>query len=195
MNLMDSFPEKIDIDDLYDRKNEVYALKQRVFQKILSRVHAKIKVTSRQRNSAEFCFFIVPEFLVGTPLYDSASCIAYIIEKLLSNGFFVKYTHPNLLFISWQHYIDKQRRAVFKKMHGFAIDGFGNKVKDRGSKDVGVRPVGTAAANNLMLKSTAAVTVKKADTKTFKDIATYKPTGSLIYNTQLLKSIEKQTQK
>ena len=189
---MDSFPEKINIDDLYKRKHEVEALKMRVFQKILSRVHAKIKVTSRQRNSEEFCFFVVPEFLVGTPLYDSAACIAYVMEKLLDNGFFVKYTHPNLLFISWRHYIDKPQRVLFKKANGYAIDGFGNPVREKLKADFSA----ASTANQLVLKTRSGqVNVRKAPEKNYKDISAYRPTGNLIYDKQLLRNIESRTQK
>ena len=36
------------------------------------------------------------------------------LEKLRENGFCVKYTHPNLLFISWNHYINKKKRSIIK---------------------------------------------------------------------------------
>lgn len=93
------FSEKINIDDLYTRKNEIEENKLKVFRKILHRVHTKIKITSRQRNSEQFTLFVIPEFLVGVPRYDVAACTAFIIDKLKDNGFLVKYTHPNLLFI------------------------------------------------------------------------------------------------
>ena len=96
----DDYSDKINIDDLYQRKREIDQLKLKVFRKILNRVHSKIKITSRQRSAEQFTFFVVPEFLVGTPRYDVAACIAYIIDKLKINGFNVTYTHPNLLFIS-----------------------------------------------------------------------------------------------
>ena len=88
------------------------------------------------------------EFLVGTPRYDSAACIAYIMDKLLENGFIIKYTHPNLLFISWQHYIPKYKRLDFKKKYGYAIDGFGNYVEDKKNNDQNEN----TNINNLLVK-------------------------------------------
>lgn len=48
-----------------------------------------------------FCFFKVPRYIYGLPLFDQYSCISYLVNSLSTNGFDVKYTHPNLLFISW----------------------------------------------------------------------------------------------
>ena len=80
-----------------------------------------------------FCCFVIPEFLLGTPRYDSGACIAYIIDKLKENGFSIKYTHPNLLFISWAHYIPYVR-SDYKKKTGITVDGFGNLLKSKNKK-------------------------------------------------------------
>ena len=127
----DELRDKISLDELYTRTKDVEDLRLRVYKKILNRAHQKIKYTSRQRDTGHFCFFIVPEFLVGTPRYDSAACIAYVMDKLTQNGFMVKYTHPNLVFISWKHYIPKYQRQNFKKKYGYTIDGYGNQVQEK----------------------------------------------------------------
>ena len=49
------------------------------------------------------------------------------MDKLTTNGFVIKYTHPNLLFISWKHWIPSYVRTEFKKKTGKNIDGFGEK--------------------------------------------------------------------
>ena len=184
---MDNFSDKLNLDELYERKNEVEQNRIKIYQRILSRVHTKIKITSRQRISEQFCFFIIPEFLVGTPRYDSSSCTAYIIDKLIENGFHIKYTHPNLLFISWQHYIDKKKRVLFKKHNGYSIDGFGQPVKEKRTNDK--KQVITAEnANSLILKKVQP-TIKPEKNTNFKLVSTYKPTGNLIYNTSLLETI------
>jgi len=189
----EEYRDKISLDDLYHRTQEVEDLRIRVYKKILNRAHQKIKHTSRQRNTEHFCFFVVPEFLVGTPRYDSAACIAYMIDKLSHNGFIIKYTHPNLLFISWQHYIPKYQRQNFKKRYGYSIDGFGNQVAEK-KKDV--KSNNPQNMNSLLVrKQNVPVTVKKKDDKKYTQISEYKPTGNLIYNTALLKKIENNNNK
>ena len=185
----DELRDKINLDDLYNRTRETDDLRLRVYKKILNRTHQKIKYESRQKSTGHYCFFIVPEFLVGTPRYDSASCIAYIIDKLSQNGFIVKYTHPNLLFISWNHYIPKYQRTDFKKKHGYNIDGFGNYVEE--TKKIENKITDPKDMNSLLLrKPNVQVNVNKKEDKNYTKISQYKPTGNLIYNTALLKKIE-----
>lgn len=189
----ENFSEKISIDDLYTRKNEIEENKLKVFRKILHRVHTKIKITSRQRKSEQFTFFVVPEFLVGTPRYDVAACTAYIIDKLKDNGFLVKYTHPNLLFISWAHYYDKTKRMNIKKEYGVNIDGFGNvvssKKKSENKEDDGQN------LNTLMFanKKSSNIKLDNKPKKDYKQTTSYKPIGNFIYSSGLLKSLEDST--
>jgi hypothetical protein len=178
--------EKINLDDLYNRTHDLDNLRLRIYKKLLNRAHAKIKYASRRRNSEHFCFFIVPEFLVGTPRYDSAACIAYIMDKLLENGFIIKYTHPNLLFISWKHYVPKYKRLDFKKKYGYTIDGFGNYVEDKKNNDQNEK----ININNLLVKKQNISAINKKVDKNYTQISEYKPTGNLIYNKDMLKNIE-----
>ena len=168
----DDYRENINLDDLYTRTREIKENRIKIYQKILVRVHKKIKVTSRRKHSDHFCFYVVPEFLVGVPTYDIATCISYIVEQLTTNGFIVKYTHPNLLFVSWKHYIPSYERIEIKKKFGIKIDGFGNLVKEK-LKDV----------KKEQLKNTTIVK------KNYNPISTYKPTGNLIYGADLIKKI------
>jgi len=184
----DELRDKISLDELYTRTKDVEDLRLRVYKKILNRAHQKIKYTSRQRDTGHFCFFIVPEFLVGTPRYDSAACIAYVMDKLTQNGFMVKYTHPNLLFISWQHYIPKYQRQNFKKKYGYTIDGYGNQVQEKKKDTKNIDPTNMNAL--FARKQNVPTTVKKKDDKKYNQVSEYKPTGNLIYNTALLKKIE-----
>ena len=185
------FPEKINMDDLYNQRRITEDFKIKSYKRILGRVHNKIKHTSRMRNNNQFCFFLLPEFVLGVPRYDMSTCTSYIIEKLLDNGFQVKYTHPNLLFISWQHWIPHYKRAQIKKHTGVSIDGFGNVVhnKERNLKS------DKGNMNNLLLKnspyaSSKNLVIKKKDSKNYKEISSYKPTGALIYDSSLIKRIE-----
>lgn len=185
----DELRDKINLDDLYNRTRQTNDLRLLVYKKILNRTHQKIKYVSRQKNTEHYCFFVVPEFLVGTPRYDSAACIAYIMDKLSQNGFIIKYTHPNLLFISWKHYIPKYQRTDFKKKYGYKIDGFGNYVEE--TKKLENKVTDPKDMNSLLLRKTnVPVTVKKKEDKNYTQVSQYKPTGNLIYNTALLKKIE-----
>jgi hypothetical protein len=123
---MNNFSEEIDLDELYEKKREHDLNKLDIFNKLLNRIHTKIKMTSRQRIDEQFCWFIVPEMMLGVPRYNHADCVAYLVDKLQTNGFLVKYTHPNLLLISWKHWIPGYVRTEIKKKTNINIDGYGN---------------------------------------------------------------------
>jgi hypothetical protein len=122
---IDNYSDKIDIDELYHGKIKSEKIKLDVYNRLLARVHKKIKLTSRQKIDDQFCCFIVPETMLGIPKYNQTDCIHFLMEKLNKNNFIVKYIHPNCLFISWKHWIPNYVRDEFKKKTGISIDGNG----------------------------------------------------------------------
>lgn len=189
--------EKLNLDELYDQKKQEDLSKLYTFNRILTRVHDKIKVAARQKNSQQFCWYLVPEMLIGVPNYDKNACITYLISKLEENDFVVRYTHPNLLFISWKHYVPNYVRTEIKKKTGTIIDKFGNYVSDASEENSESVPSdGTPGSDlNMMMynkKGVAAATTAAAKKSggDFKPIASYKPTGNLVYNNEFFKKIE-----
>ena len=120
---------RINLDTLFEHKKTVDMITVTSYNTVLERIHTKIQVASRQRNTTHSCWFVVPEILIGTPRYDVKACTAYLINELEKNGFVVKYTHPNLLFISWAHWVPDYVRQEYKQQTGIVIDGFGKEVK------------------------------------------------------------------
>tara|TARA_Y100000992_G_scaffold302633_1_gene277819 strand:+ start:4452 stop:5045 length:594 start_codon:yes stop_codon:yes gene_type:complete len=183
---LDDFNEKINLDDLYDKKREYDLSKLDIFNKLLGRIHNKIKLTSRQKHDEQFCWFVVPEMMIGIPKYDQGSAIAYIKDKLTSNGFVTKYIHPNLLFISWKHWIPSYVRSEIQKKMGVKIDGYGNLVNEEEKKKLE-----ESNPNLLVLNTDKSLSLgndeKKKDFKSIKD---YAPSGNLVYNKDLLTKIE-----
>lgn len=182
---LNDFSEKINLDELYERKQQHDLNKLNVFNKLLNRVHNKIKMTARQKIDEQFCWFVVPEVMIGVPKYDQASCIAYIYEKLRDNGFYVKYYHPSVIFICWKNWIPGYVRTEIKKKMGVNLDGHGNVV----NKDTNNNINKETPDDNILLNIS-----KKAgqieNKKIFKSVKEYKPSGNLIYNNEMLKNIE-----
>ena len=186
--------DKINLDDLYETKRETDEMKLNLYNRILNRIHERIKITARQKKKEQFCWYVVPEIMVGVPKYDSHECTMYILQKLTDNGFQIKYTHPNLLFISWAHYYDKTKRMNIKKEYGVSIDGFGNVVSTKNkSKNMNIDEPGNL--NNLMFanKKSSNLKIDNKPKKDYKQTATYKPTGNLIYSSGLLKTLQNST--
>jgi hypothetical protein len=159
------FTEKLNIDDLYESKRQHDLNTLALFNKILHRIHVRIRTTSKQRMHEQFCWFVVPEIIIGVPKYDQGSCIAYILDKLRENGFDVKYIHPNTMFISWAHWVPSYVRTELKKKTGIEVNEFGEKkvVDDIMKPDEKPDDVVKPKLNT--------------NTRLFKPITSYKPAG------------------
>ena len=189
---IDDFSEKLNIDDLYEKKRQLDLNKLELFNKILNRIHVKIKTVSRQKVDEQACWFLVPETIIGVPRYDQASCIAYLINKLQTNGFNIRYIHPNLLFISWNHWIPSYVRSEIKKKTGINLNEYGQKIEnddEDGIKSIAIEPTNP---NDYMLNNrNQDIDQKgKSQKKEYTPIKSYKPSGNLIYDDELLNKIE-----
>lgn len=186
---IEDFSEKLNIDELYEKKKQYDLNKVALFNKMLNSVHKKIKLTSRQKMDNQMCWFLVPEIILGVPKYDQGACIAYLMDKLKTNGFNVRYIHPNLLFISWQHWVPSYVRNEIKKKTGIIINEYGEKIEDKTNDDGDIFE--SDNPNDYLFKSNKEIKEKNNTHKReYTPIKSYKPTGSLLYDSKLLDKIE-----
>jgi hypothetical protein len=177
---------KLNIDELYSKKQQQDLNVLKNYNNILLRIHNKIKYISKNMLNENCCWYVMPEMILGVPKYDHRDCTAYVIEKLRDNGFIVRYTHPNLLFISWKHWVPAYVRSEIKKKTGNSIDENGNIINEENSANSASTP---AINSEHMLFSNNKSIKTNTNTKDYKDIKTYKPSGNLIYNNSLLEKI------
>lgn len=182
---------KINLDDLYEKKQQQDLNTLALYNRVLGRIHNRIKTVSRQQVKEQYCWYLMPETIIGVPKYDHGACTAYIIDQLKENGFEVKYTHPNLLLVSWASWCPAYVRSEIKKKTGLVIDSAGNKVDKEDVKNTS-----SDNPNELMFhrSGTSGNAAKNTDKsgKVYTPIDTYKPSG-LIYNENLLRKIEDKT--
>lgn len=171
------FSEKINIDELYEKKRQVDLNKLELFKKILNRIHVRIKTTAKHSIHEKFCWFVVPEVIIGVPKYDQANCIAYIMNSLQENGFKIKYFHPNTLFICWEHWVPSYVRNEIKKKMGVVINEYGEKIEEE--KDY---------EETEQQEQQPISQIKNS--KKYTPINSYKPSGKLVYSEDLLNKIE-----
>jgi len=192
---------KLNMDELFAKKQQQDLNVLNNYNKILTRIHSKIKHISKQLVNDECCWYIVPEFIIGIPKYDNKECIAFIIDKLRDNGFIVRYTHPNLLFISWKQWIPTYVRNEIKKKTGKIVDEYGNLKEannnnnnnnnvDIDDNNLDILNIAGSSSNNILDKK---INLNKNNSNSrsnsnFKDINSYKPSG-LIYSENLLKKL------
>jgi hypothetical protein len=186
------FSEKLNIDDLYEKKKQYDLSKLALYNKILNRIHVRIKTTARQKIDEQYCWFIVPEVIIGVPKYDNGLCIAYLMDKLKENGFNVKYMHPNLLLIAWSHWVPSYVRTELKKKTGLVVDEYGNKISQDGEDSGEQRNNNPKNLNEMMfkIKDTSSAKQQQPEQKKFTPINSYKPQGNLVYDDELLIKLE-----
>ncbi len=172
---------KLNMDELYIKKQQQDMNILNNYNKILVRIHNKIKYISNQLVNEQCCWYIMPEMMIGIPKYDVKDCTAYVIEKLRDNGFVIRYTHPNLLFISWKHWVPSYVRSEIKKKTGQQVDEYGNIVNKNKEDD-------SRENINLILNNNKNKSEKLKND--YKDIKSYNPSGNLIYSNNLLKKLD-----
>ena len=167
---------QINMDELYEQKKQTDLNKLDTYNKLLHRIHTKIKTISRKKTNEQWCWFLMPEVLIGSPNYNYADCLSYIIQQLQDNGFVVKYTHPNLIFISWKHWVPTYVRNELKKKTGIVVDGYGNKIQ---KKEENI---------NTMFENKKKNTKEKQND--YKSIKSYIPSGNNVYNIDLINKMK-----
>jgi hypothetical protein len=152
---------RLNIEELYETKKKNDLSRLSIYSKLLERVHQSIRIASRQRNSLQFCSFVMPEVLLGQPNYDFTECLTFILDRLSVDGFNTRYIHPNLIFISWGHWVPDYVREELKEKKNIEVDQFGQIEKQP-------EPV------RVEFRSEA-----KPEMKT-KTVHSYKPTGKFV---------------
>jgi hypothetical protein len=165
--------DKISIDQLFERKHAQDLKQISTFNKILNRVHRRIQITSRHKRDRHV-WFTIPEYIIGENVYSNPDCVAFVVAKLTKNGFFVRYFHPNTIFVSWDSYVPSYVRSEFKRRSGVTIDENGV-VMDTGDE----APAETGAGGST----------KEAAQNPYASIKQYRPSGKLVYNQDIFEKM------
>lgn len=183
---------KLNLDELYNKKQQQDLNVLNNYNKILQRIHNKIKYVSKNVVNDNCCWYLMPEMVIGVPKYDYKDCTAYTIDKLRTNGFIVRYTHPNLLFISWRHWVPTYVRNEIKKKTGNAVDEYGNIINNEKNDNINISSNidNKDVKDNILFSNKQIKNINTSSTKDYKDIKSYKPSGNLIYNNSLLEKLQ-----
>ena len=100
----------LNINNLYETMWEKNIKRYEKFDGVLQKLHNRIKYNARMERT--HCFFQIPEFIIGTPLYNIEDLKKYLMHSLKKDGFQYIYIDPNWLFITWEV---KGRKQVTRK--------------------------------------------------------------------------------
>ncbi len=97
-------PQVIQMQDLYTRRQQKDSARLRAYDQILKQIMGRIRTHSQLPTHPTDILYEVPYFLMGLPRIDMQDAVAYLAFQLRAGGFDVRFTYPNLLYISWKHY-------------------------------------------------------------------------------------------
>jgi len=99
---------QLNINDLFETTNHKTLRRLETYDKVLQQCHCRIKYYSKFEKTT--CFFAIPEFIIGVPLFDVQELRQYMINSLKKNGFQIMYLHPNWLMVDWS----KKKKSLQK---------------------------------------------------------------------------------
>ena len=85
----------ITVEDINSFHKEKIKKWIKVYEKVLGNCFRKIR--EHVLRDQKFCFFLIPEYLPGFPLFNITHCSCFIIKKLNQAGFQTKFIPPNTM--------------------------------------------------------------------------------------------------
>jgi hypothetical protein len=101
---MDQHTPQLNPSELYDKRRTKDASRLRAYNKILEQIYNRIRVISKLPNSQCYLLYTVPPFILGLPKIDLEDCVVYLVYQLRHAGYEIRYTPPNMIYISWLHH-------------------------------------------------------------------------------------------
>jgi hypothetical protein len=140
---------------LFDARFKKDQARHKAYNQILEQALQKVAHAATQPTQPTFVYYNVPPFVLGLPALDLQDCIVYIVHQLRNQGYEIRYTYPNLLWISWGHH----EQAYFMEKNPIVqsmIPKMGAPEKRKGASQVTMRAATTGSAN-------AGATLRAAD--------------------------------
>ena len=97
---------------LFEKREKRDTARLKAYNQLLEQIQHRIYTTSQLPGNPSYLVYSVPPFILGLPHLDLEDCIVYIVYQLRNNGFEVRFTYPNMLYISWSSY---EREYFLKK--------------------------------------------------------------------------------
>lgn len=168
-------PPVLNPSSLYTEEAKRDATRIRIYNSVLQQIYNKIKSIARIPGNEKALWYIVPEFIPGTPRFDIGDAILYLVWNLRNIGYTVEYTHPNLLFITWRSHDERYRR----------IDSPWSQVLNAARTSVITSPAPTLMSSSTMLPPAIRKThtdIVKRQTPIKKTVE-FKPTPDMVPRT------------
>ena len=97
----------LQVGDLYTQRQRRDTARLKAYNEILDQIYHRVRVTSQLPTHPAHILYTIPPFIFGLPKIDLEDCVVYLVYQLRSAGFEVRYTYPNLIYVSWKHHEKK----------------------------------------------------------------------------------------
>lgn len=101
---MDRQTPTLNPSELYDKRKSKDANRLKVYNKLLEQIYIRVRAMSQLPNSPCYLMYTIPPFMLGMPKIDLEDASVFIIYQLRHSGYEVRYTPPNMIFLSWAHH-------------------------------------------------------------------------------------------
>lgn len=95
---------RLNPSELYDKRRSKDAGRLRAYNKILEQIYNRIRTISKLPNSQCYLLYTVPPFILGLPKLDLEDCVVYLMFQLRHAEYEIRFTPPNMIYISWLHH-------------------------------------------------------------------------------------------
>ena len=95
---------------LFEKRVQRDRARLRAYDQVLKQIQQRIRTIAALVGNPNYLVYTVPPFIIGLPAIDLQDCVVYIVHQLRMSGFEVRFTYPNLLYISWKHYEQEYMR-------------------------------------------------------------------------------------
>lgn len=118
------------INEIHKKQKDKETNRLKIYEAISSRCFKKIKETSLSEGT--FCFYKLPEYIPGLPIYNMTECVIFLLNILKEKGFKSRYIDGFMLYISWNlpkpslRLIEEQKES---KKNASVIDNLNLKYK------------------------------------------------------------------
>ena len=101
---------KLEPRNLFEKRVARDNARLRAYNQLLKQIHIRISGTAVLPGNPNYLVYTIPPFIIGLPPLDLQDCVVYIVYQLRTSGFEVRFTYPNLLYISWKQYEQEYMR-------------------------------------------------------------------------------------
>ena len=152
--------------DIHKEQKEKEDKNIKIYNIILKKLFQKIKLTVKTTYN-NYCFYQLPEYLQGYPLYNMTKCLWYITNILHAKGFHSKYCNDHIIFIKWA---EREENLKLQNLSNVGL--------------LKSEPENNQSYQQTTQKTTSQTTQNE---KKFRPINDYKPRGDFLYNSNINK--------